>query len=86
MPKFLALKDTALPPGVVGPAKLRAGQTLTVSGDEATILLGLPDTFKPLDRIGVHRTTMLAEASVQKAEPSGAGIPAEECGCNGAAE
>jgi hypothetical protein len=66
MPRFLVLKDTALPPEVYGPKTLRAGQVITVSGDEAPHLIDRPDEYKSLDWMGATRVGMITQVDVTK--------------------
>ncbi len=51
MPRFRALQDNELPSGVHGPAKVLAGDYITVSGDEAALLLAQAGLWLPADTL-----------------------------------
>jgi hypothetical protein len=69
MPKLLITETITRPVGVSGPEVLRAGTTITVSPDEATVLLDL-NVARPLEQWtgGPVYTTMLDAAENTKAD------------------
>lgn len=83
MPRLQALKDTTLPPGIIGPPQASAGAVITVDATEAALLLATGDwvEFGGKPAVPVTRNRAIAQADFTKAQADvGAMFPETEAG------